>query len=48
MFNFMFIFFFQAEDDSCTNAEEKDTDVLIDGVPDEHNEASERASGTDR
>lgn len=47
--NLMVIFFFcQAEDNSCTNVEEKGTDVLIDSVPDEHNEASDQASETDR
>lgn len=49
MLNLMLIFFFcQAEDDSCANVEEKGTDILIDSVPDEHNEASEQASETDR
>lgn len=49
MVNLMLIFFFcQAEDNSCTNVEEGGTDVLIDSVPDEHNEASEQASETGR
>lgn len=48
LFNVNFFFFCQAEDDSCTNVDEKDTDVLSDSVPDEHDEASEQASETDR
>lgn len=49
MFNLMLIFFScQAEDDSCANVEEKGTDVLIDSVPDELDEASEQASETGR
>lgn len=49
MVNLMLTFFFcQAEDDSCTNVEEGGTFVLIDSVPDEHNEASEQASETGR
>lgn len=49
MFNSLFLSFFsQAEDNSCANVDEKGTDVLIDSVPDEQNEACEQASETDR
>lgn len=49
MFDSMLMFFFcQAEDDGCTDVEEKGTDVLSDRVPDEHNEASEQAPEASR
>eukprot|EP00066_Takifugu_rubripes_P023260 XP_011612526.1 PREDICTED: calponin homology domain-containing protein DDB_G0272472-like [Takifugu rubripes] len=36
-----------AEDNSCTNVKEKGAEVLIDGVPDEQNEAPDQPSETD-
>ncbi|TNM88533.1 hypothetical protein fugu_004787 [Takifugu bimaculatus] len=37
----------EAEDNSCTNVKEKGAEVLIDGVPDEQNEAPDQPSETD-
>lgn len=48
MFDLMLISFHQAEDNSCTNVKEKGAEVLIDGVPDEQNEAPDQPSETDR
>lgn len=48
MFDLMLISVHQAEDYSCTNVKEKGAEVLIDGAPDEQNEAPDQPSETDR